>query len=209
MADAPTQLDYAQPRSWRRRKGVRRGILLAVLLLAGLGSVKFLGSAWDHLRLLYYQGRCLGHAEQGGRVVYDGTAVVGKVDRDWERFYALFSPPGGQFSGTVFLGELKRPDGERRLVSVDLAAGKDVNGAALSLDYQVIKPAKLWERAALCSNRWWAIPWERHGAVTRVYAGEKDPVDASHFTIAIERGGKREVIDGWLRGDDRVLLEGR
>ena len=41
MADAPAQLDYAQPLSWRHRKGVRRGIVAAMVLLGVLGSVKF------------------------------------------------------------------------------------------------------------------------------------------------------------------------
>lgn len=207
MADAPAQLDYAQPVSWHHRKGVRRGIVAAMVLLGVLGSVKFLAPAWHHVRLLYYQGRCLGHEENGSRVVFDGGKVVGKVDRDWDRFYSLYSPPGGQFTATVFLGELKRADGERRLVSVDLAVGKDLSGAsAVSLDYHVIKPGGVWEQAVLCSDRWWTIP---EGGVTKIYAGERDAGDASHFTIVVERSGEKQVIDGWLRADGTVLLEGR
>jgi hypothetical protein len=207
MADAPAHLDYAQPVSWHHRKGVRRGILVGALLLGVLGSVKFLAPAWHHARLLYYQGRCLAHAERGARVVFDGGKVVGKVDRDWDRFYSLFSPPGGQFTATVFLGEMKRADGERRLVSVDLTLWKDLSaGTAVSLDYQVIKPGGVWERAEVCSSRGWAIP---EGGVTKVYAGERDAGDASHLTIVVERGGAKQVIDGWLRRDGTMLFEGR
>jgi hypothetical protein len=207
MADAPAHLDYAQPLSWRHRKGVRRGIVVAALLLGVLGSVKFLAPAWHHVRLLYYQGRCLAHEERGARVVFNGGKVVGKVDRDWDRFYALFSPPGGQFTATVFLGELKRADGARRLVSVDLAVGKDLSGApAVSMDYHVIKPAGVWERAELSSNQWYVL---LEGGVTKVYAGERDPGDASHLTIVVERGAAKQVIDGWLRGDGTMLFEGR
>jgi hypothetical protein len=102
---------------------------------------------------------------------------------------------------------MKRADGERRLVSVDLTMWKDVSGrAAVLLDYQVLKPAGVWERAELCSSRGWAVT---EGGVTKVYAGERDPGDASHLTIVVERGGAKQVIDGWLRGDGTMLFEGR
>ena len=33
----------------------------------------------------------------------------------------------------------------------------------------------------------------------RLYAGQPDPADESHFTIAYERDGRPGIIDGWLR----------
>jgi hypothetical protein len=38
-----------------------------------------------------------------------------------------------------------------------------------------------------------------YGNKLRVYAGQPDPADASHFTIDYEIDGRRGVIDGWLR----------
>ena len=43
----------------------------------------------------------------------------------------------------------------------------------------------------------------------RLYAGEPDPADASHFTISYEAGGVPGTIDGWLRADDTVTLQVR
>jgi hypothetical protein len=209
MADAPAQLDYAQPVSWHHRKGVRWGIVATLVLLGVLGSVKFLPSAWAHVRLLHYQGRCLDHVEEGGRAVFDGGKVVGKVDRDWERFYALFSPPGGRFNATAFLGELRKQDGSKRLVSVDLFAAGN-NGHGLMLDSQVIEPGSPMKRPEVFPERWNSlVSLMKDGVIDRLYAGVRDPSDASHFTLVYERGGKKGVIDGWLRSDDSILFEER
>jgi hypothetical protein len=40
----------------------------------------------------------------------------------------------------------------------------------------------------------------------RVYAGQVDPADASHFTVDVDYDRHRKVIDGWLRADDHVEL---
>ena len=43
----------------------------------------------------------------------------------------------------------------------------------------------------------WAQPYVH----LRMFAGQPDPGDEAHFTIAFERGGRRGVIDGWLVDD--------
>jgi hypothetical protein len=45
-------------------------------------------------------------------------------------------------------------------------------------------------------------------APRRIFAGQADPNDASHFTIEYEwPSGVRGTIDGWLRDDDHVDLQ--
>jgi len=43
----------------------------------------------------------------------------------------------------------------------------------------------------------------------RIFAGQPDPTDASHFTIAYELDGVPGTIDGWLFDDDSVRLKPR
>jgi hypothetical protein len=43
----------------------------------------------------------------------------------------------------------------------------------------------------------------------RVFAGQPDGADASHFTIGYEINGKRGMIDGWLLPDDQIKLTPR
>jgi hypothetical protein len=41
----------------------------------------------------------------------------------------------------------------------------------------------------------------------RLYAGQADPADASHFTIAYDLDGHPGTIDGWLKPDGSVVLK--
>jgi hypothetical protein len=41
----------------------------------------------------------------------------------------------------------------------------------------------------------------------RLYAGQIDPADPSHFTIAYDLDGQTSVIDGWLKADGSVVLQ--
>jgi hypothetical protein len=43
----------------------------------------------------------------------------------------------------------------------------------------------------------------------RVFAGQPDPADPSHFTIAYDLDGRPGIIDGWLKPDGSVQLEPR
>ena len=47
-----------------------------------------------------------------------------------------------------------------------------------------------------------------YGNVLRVYAGQPDPADPTHFTIPYRLDGREGVIDGWLK-DDRIELKPR
>ena len=47
-----------------------------------------------------------------------------------------------------------------------------------------------------------------YGNVLRVFAGQPDPADPTHFTIPYELDGRGGVIDGWLK-DDRIELRPR
>jgi hypothetical protein len=43
----------------------------------------------------------------------------------------------------------------------------------------------------------------------RVFVGQPDPKDASHFTIRYEVGAEQGIIDGWLGDDDAIRLQAR
>jgi hypothetical protein len=43
----------------------------------------------------------------------------------------------------------------------------------------------------------------------RLYAGQADPRDDSHFTIPFETPSGNQVIDGWLKPDDTISLQVR
>jgi hypothetical protein len=45
------------------------------------------------------------------------------------------------------------------------------------------------------------------GKKSRLFFGQPDPSDASHFTIKYEMDDKPGMIDGWLQSDDTVKLQ--
>jgi hypothetical protein len=218
MADVPAQLDYAQPLAWRQRKGFRRAVIAVGLLLIAFGSLKFLPAAWNQARLLHYQRRCLTHVDSPGTLAFDGGSGIRKPNADWERFYALFSPPGGIHGPTVFVHELRRPDGGKRLVVVEaeLPASSMPNqvlplfAPPLRFDSTVIVRGGLWEQPQLRSNGSWFTPYgflDRPGF--HLHAGQIDPANPSHFTIAFDYPDHSGTIDGWLQPNDSILFERR
>jgi hypothetical protein len=210
MAEVSTQLDYAQAPAWRRRKVVRRGVIAGAVLLALLASLKFAGPAWNHARLLHYQKRCLVYAESGDRIVFDEAASRIPVASDWDRFYTLFSPPGGRVDPIVFLHELRRKDGSSRLVAVQFSTIKSptrFTGFG-TLESTVVELGGFWRRPQLRGNSSWNAPCKPwHGDYFHLHFGQIDAANSSHFTIAITYGEYHSTIDGWLQEDDNILLE--
>jgi hypothetical protein len=51
--------------------------------------------------------------------------------------------------------------------------------------------------------------WPKHPPKMRMYAGQIDPNDASHFTIRYEIWGQSDVLDGYLDDKDQVTLKPR
>src|SRR5258706_10818524 len=101
MVQSRSQLDYAaHVPAWHQRKRSRRDMLAGALLLGLLASLKWAGPALNHVQLFYYQHRCLASAPAANKIVFDEKSSRTVVAADWERFYTLFSPPGGRFNAT-------------------------------------------------------------------------------------------------------------
>jgi hypothetical protein len=215
MAAASTQLDYAhEPAALRRRFVWRRRVVsAAILLVVVLASVKWVGPAWRHARLVYWQGKCLAY-EAGDKLVVAG-GIGGDCAGPWREFYNLFSPPGRKALGTVFLHELRKPDGTRRLVAVEAEAFMGLGNnpdSEVTLDYHVIVPATPWRRAQLVTNANLRPSFHYEGGEGQyfdIHPGRVDRGDPSHFTFDVTWRARTVTLDGWLRDDDTVLLEPR
>jgi hypothetical protein len=213
---ATRQLDYAGVPAWHRRKVFRRVTVAGVLAVAAVVSLKWAEPAWHHARLLHYQGRCARAWKLGGQQVFSGktpTALV--ASEDWDQFYALLSPPGKKQSAATFVHELRRKDGERRLVAVEMPPwpSNAFKGKSplLLLDATVVAPGGFWSRPRVLASYRWST-WLTDGTSVaddslQLYGGVPDPNDPTHFTIAFTYAQRQHTIDGWLKNDDSVLLE--
>ena len=230
-------IEYAPPLPMHKRRHVRRRIFAITTLLIGIPLAWYAGPrAWRHAELLYWQDKALNYSPPADQVVFDNdpdrvtgllkspeyksvtneiweTAAI-RVAVPCDRFTRLASPPGIIPAATVFLHERRNSRGERRLVL--LQAGPN------SLTYSYRTPGGRYREEAiiyrlgtpfsnpveLIAPRIGAQHFQMQRPV-RYFAGQVEPDDASHFSIAYEIDGKREVIDGWLMDDDTIKLEKR
>jgi hypothetical protein len=142
----------------------------------------------------------------------------GLVPMQWQKFYAILSPPGFWSTGTLFLHIRTSPSGHARLVAIDLSGsvlhsgGKDYPSCSLHL----ISPGSLLNppTEVLGESLDCKVALESYRSNVVLYPGQSDFADASHFTMRFvikdENNAESEgLIDGWLTDDDHVLLETR
>jgi hypothetical protein len=193
-------LAYAAQRPWHARIPRKYLIAGAIVLAVGISSIAWGELAWLKLQLLYWQSRCMSHAAPPTQVVESR-----QMDPQWQRFTELLAPPGLQSAGTIYLHERVSPGGNRRLIAVSLRAACG-NGADAHVALpHVIIPGGLFSRPreVQCETPLW-MPYE-----VRVYAGQSDLQNPSHFTFVIDTDERQHVVDGWLGDDDTVKLEPR
>jgi hypothetical protein len=203
----PPTLEYAPLAPWHRRRGARRAMILATLLLAGLSAWRFAPGAWRHAQLLYWQDKCMNYTAPADQVVFSATDGSKLVPEEWTRFYELLSPPGQFSMGTVFLHERIAPNGNRRLVGVDVSSMADSSLQFTFLYPRAFVPGTAFSAPANCSHV--SGGWIHFFESDKYYAGQVDDSDKSHFTLRLLRGQSETIIDGWLKDDDLVLLEAR
>lgn len=209
MVESPAQLDYAPQPKWHRRKRARRAVLLLLLLLGAAASVKWIVPAWGHVRMLYWQEKCLSF-EGGDEVLLPEKLQNGVAA--WEKFYTLFSPPGRKAGCTVFLHEVRRKDGVRRLVAIEasesnysLLKRSDYNAM---FDVTIIRPGSLWHRPEFIANpAFQFLIFNDSRSPLAIRYGTVDPKDASHFAITLPQPTGARIVDGWLGNDDKIVLE--
>ncbi len=207
-----TPLNYAPPPPLHQRRAFGRWLLITFLLGIGAICVWWGPAIWTRLQLLYWQHRCMVYLPPNGQIAMaaDSKGVISQsIPAEWTRFYSLLSPPGFSSDGTVFLHELKKHDGQRRLVVVDVVILDRKTDGVLPFA-RVIIPGDLT-----------TLPKEKplSGATDRltlvgpkrltIYAGSIDPGDSSRFIFRANVQGKEIIYDGWLRDDDAVVINQR
>jgi hypothetical protein len=119
--------------------------------------------------------------------------------------------------GTIFLHEMRRPNGSRCLLSLRVSVfqgsrfpppivGFDLGVfdlQCLQWDASLWAPLSKWDRITVggCPGR--ALShW-------KFFAGQPDPNNPSHLTFDIELDGVRHTCDGWLDNDGKLVVSQR
>jgi hypothetical protein len=223
VTDAPGQLDYApKPQALRGARARRAAIIIGALIVLA-ATIWVAPRAYQRWQVIRLQRACAAYTAPPTQVVhetdpaqipallasplnYRGSVATGQ---------AFLIPPVygklvvSQSVGTAFLHERTTPGGERRLVTVDLygamASGKDMSllGTVLDLSARGNAPRAC---ATLGDGRTIAL---QPGDQLRVFAGQPDPSDPSHFTIDSMVNDVRHTLDGWLVDETTIKIETR
>jgi hypothetical protein len=110
--------------------------------------------------------------------------------------------------------ERKSPNGTVRLVVVERTAGL-AEPPLFIVDFDVdafaIEPGRITHPPRFLPAIWGVDVLYSPGPHrdVRIYAGQVDPADASHFAIRYESGGQTKIADGKLGDDGQVHLLAR
>jgi hypothetical protein len=215
------ELAYAPATPWRRRRRAIRRAVLAVLLLAAAGCFWW----WHepliaHGRLLYWQHKCQTHTFAPDAVVASSSGLAGTTAAPIPAYWTAYEGTVGQGGGSprsgfaetiVFLHGRRSPAGHERVVAVHCLPLYLTSASVVqAMTPLVVRPAAVWP----LTSRPILYPGSFRGgypvhATVRVFGGQPDPADPSHFTIAYTVNDRPGVIDGRLLDDGTVDLHVR
>ena len=208
------------PDTWQLRRRRRRRLLVALPLLALIAVPAGL-LAWRQARILYWQHLCMRYTVPADAVVYedgeDHHAAV-HVPDCWRKLSGTIQQDNPAKGSILFLHELRTPQGRRFLAIIEDNPYMDF---PLTYDYpsrfaDVLSPASLLWGAALYVEDM-DLPWggsfsfhpRSPAARTRIYAGQVDAADLSHFTIRYLKWGQEDILDGRLDNTGKITLQPR
>ncbi len=134
-----------------------------------------------------------------------------KPPASWDAYLALPPQlPASNQRAILFLHECRSADGNRFIVELERTAGLDksalfVHGYDIFLE--VFRPATATRAAAVIFDGFpFSVRDSHFHPDIRIYAGQVDPSDASHFTIRYQVGSKVGTLDGRVDNTGRLSL---
>jgi len=148
------------------------------------------------------------------------TNAAAHVPACWREYQSItmigMIQAASRYGTIAFLHERTSPSGNRRLVCIRYFADPSTFVAeplaGFNYDAAVITPATLIKQPQAAIQTYFIdvlSSWPKHPPRMRMYAGQIDPNDASHFTIRYEMWGQSDVLDGFLDDKDQVTLKPR
>jgi hypothetical protein len=203
-------LDYG-PVPLNQRRHYRR-LLRAVLLLGLIAATIILGrSALKWAQFIYWQQQCLNFDYPPNQVIYQSEPInaPATVCIPAIRFAAFSGTPN---SGTdIFVHRMRRPDGMDCLVELEFiwmsppgdTDSMTVIGGVKSSVWSISPVASLATQATT------PLPLAIPNQSLKIFAGQIDPNDASHFTFNYDLNGYDQTCDAWLNNSNQLIVSTR
>lgn len=229
------KIDYAVPQHhgscWTWLAAHRRWVLGALAITAVVTAAWVtveIPWLWYGSRGAYQHHKRLTYTQPPSFLVFEMTRTrrsEAAIEPRWEedvnrshrlspRHPAIF-PSGWKYEGCLlFMHERTGPSGHRRLVSAEYrlldGAPSDSHGFMLGVSIRWSSESSGGsDTAPRLVAMAPALDVPLLGGSNRLYFGQPDAKDASHFTIKYEIDNVPGTIDGWLQADDTVRLETR
>ncbi len=203
----------------------RRLVRLLLIIFFIVGSV--LIWRWNkpliaHTRLIFWQrssAKCMFPTDAVlASDEFPSKSVAAPIPSFWTSYEAQCTSPtplravSPRFSNTLlFLHERRSPAGHTRIVGVRCYLTYLSSASVIqSLEPIVVEPISWFSLSSRPVIHAGGYPGGYPvDAIVRVYAGQPDPTDASHFTIGNTVDGRPGLVDGWLTDNDTLKLKVR
>jgi hypothetical protein len=200
-------LDYG-PVPTNQKRWFRRTVRI-IVLLGIVAGIYFLGPpTWRWTQFLYWQNRCLGYTAPPNHVVFDYDVPNCTIKSCDSQLACSIIDPNFLGEGTVFLHEMRKPDGNTRLVWCGVYEdGSAAPRIILQHDCRELQFIPTMVKRFVPPTDTIDIP--KNCQRLKVFAGQLDPADRSHFTFDYDTDGARHTVDAWLNNQDQLLISPR
>jgi hypothetical protein len=206
--DAVNPLNYApRPRAAQRFwRWAYRLIFVAAIVVA---AIEWGPGLWRHAQSLYWEQKCLNFLQPPGHVVF-GIGQSGLVHTELcvprIRFEGINQRSTNVYDSTIYLHEMRRSDGTRCLISLTWSPSYPTHKLQLQwLEWSVSLSPVLF--------RWNVVEVTTGPGILyagwKIFAGQPDANNPSHFTFDYEAQGTRHTCDAWLNNDGQLLVSPR
>lgn len=210
MSAERTIVDYApHPKvPWHKHPGLIRWTLRLLILLPLLWLTIHAAMGWHRTALLH---RCADYlARPDSLIIYSPTANTTSLAAVPECWADVSQQLGlrSNGDGPIFLHGRTSLTGKYRLICVEVLQPFGGNHFEdITLQTLVLPTEGFMSAPTVIGSG--SMKFPVGDGPLQIYAGQPDASDPSHFTITIKTGAKESLLDGWLRDDDKVVIEER
>ncbi|MDP9172986.1 MAG: hypothetical protein M3O30_03865 [Planctomycetota bacterium] len=204
-------LHYSPGQLLRNRKALHRAAWLSLLVVMAMGCAIWGPAAGRWTQTMYWQHRCMTSELPPQTLVIDDSLKSPSSASAEPGMTARVNRFIGEANTNVviFVHELHRPDGESRLVAVDVAYGHYSQPNMLDVHANVWVPGTLGKMPLFARMDWNSLHLPSDSKRVRLFAGQADPQNQTHFWFHYEVDAASYNADGWLDNNDQILIAQR
>jgi hypothetical protein len=202
-----SSLDYA-PRPRAAYRLLRRAYWLVAAVGIAAAACLWGPPAWRWAQFLYWQHQCLTYAMPPGHLVFDYDVPYLESAAALTRFEKLGGETRYWQNATIFLHEMRSPDGSPWLISLSCCyfppAGQ------FTVMQEARRPQHFVGRST-AQYLYREIPFQiaDKSPGLRVFAAQTDVANPIHLTFEYEVSRRKHIMDAWLKDTGEMVLSPR